>query len=109
MHIQNVPFNATESISLTDASSVSQINTNVIEVSIGQEDFDRIRTTLNLGTNSSNTYVNLTTAAISDVAGNTLVPVHSAVETPTVDSDTSIPTCILSGYDLDMINGELVF
>ena len=106
VYIQNAPFNATESVSLTNISSASQNGANVIEVSIGQEDFDRIRTNTDLATNSSNTYVNLTTAAISDIAGNTLVPVHSAVETSTVNSDTSIP--MLYGYNLDMINGQIV-
>ena len=51
--------------------------------------------------------VYLTTAAISDIAGNTQVPVHSAVETTAVESDMSVP--ILNGYDLDMVNGQLVF
>ena len=48
IHIQNAPFNATESISLTTASSANQTSANVVEVVIGQEDFDQVRAAVDL-------------------------------------------------------------
>jgi len=77
-------------------------------LSLNSEDINYIKRNINLGTNTSNTYLSITSFAVMDMNMNTVVPINSsnALQATSIVPDTTSP--LLESFDLDMNNGIMM-
>ena len=80
----------------------------IVLVHIGHEDLDAIKNIRDLATREENTLLIITDSAISDNAGNSVVPRmhHDAQRVDVYTPDTTRPE--LYSFDLDLNNGRLI-
>jgi len=97
---QNAPFFPNISASFSNESTVVGGNAAVVQINLNRNDFDKIQTNADLGTDNTNSYLNLTYGAVADMSSNPNVAVHEAVQANAIFSDTSTP--ILLSLEVNM-------
>ena len=103
---QNAAFSAADSTTFANTSTIVRSSMNTVDVELSREDFDRIRVNPNLGTATTNSYLNLTFAAVRDTSGNPNVAAHEAVQATNVAADATLP--VLQSVEVNMDMGVLV-
>ena len=99
-------FSATESAILDTTNTTSLDNSNIVVVMLSQTDFDKVQTNIYLGTNESNSFLNLTYNAVSDMSDNPNTPVQTAVQAALVIPDNVPP--VLNAIEVDMNFGQVI-
>ena len=103
---QNAPFFPNSSAIFSDESTAVGNNAAVVRINLSRDDFDKIQTSTDMGTDITNSYLNLTYGAVADMSGNPNVAVHEAVQANNIFPDTSTP--ILLSFEVNMNFGTLI-
>ena len=105
--LQNRERFATEQYSLSEESYVVLDYGPVVTISLATSDLNELKIILDLATNTSNTFINITEDALADRNSNRVVPTNTtyAVVDTAVIQDENIP--MLESFSLDMNLGIL--
>ena len=105
---QNGAFSANESASLSNGSPIQTANNAaIVEIALISDDFDKIQSNINLGTEIDNSFLNLTLGAVYDMSGNPNAAAHTAAQANSITPDTSQP--MLLSFEIDVNRGAIIF
>ena len=103
--LQNQPFNATETYTLTSASSVVESTADSITIGLSVQDLNSIKLA-DLGSHTTNTYLTTEDGAVSDISRNFLVMPKTPLQVYQVLPDQTPPQ--LLNFTLDLNTSQLI-
>ena len=104
--IQSASFSPDTAITLTVESEIPTGNSAIVDVMLSTVDADALLSSQYVGTSISNTFLNLTSGAVSDVSGNLNTEFHEAISPQELIQRTTTP--ILVHMTLDLCESTLI-
>ena len=107
--IQSSPNSQTISYTLTAQSRVSTPSSDIIAVSVHEQDVHALQLNLQLATNASNTYLSFPSNLTTDIEGKSVIERTNsqAISVSNYTEDVTRP--VLRSYQLDMDTGQIDF